>query len=666
MSRSRSVTVGLISVTILTILANIGCAAAGFSADVSIYPADAKNQESASTYGTSQLVQAAPAAASRPVAGSSAPQEAAPVPLTASSSMQVTLTAARTTISWDERDPDQRRFELPLLFLHQQREAAPAKDRTLVVSVVGVAAGTEIELEAISRHVDTTTGAQHTLTTRVVLPEHPCAVDIPCTVPWTLDAATTLSDFYTLRMKDTTGNVLWSNPDPERPDFVALDTWDAEIGDYVVRVYYATLFPFARSELDLENRLAPSAVTDFFEYVFVPMILDTWHTQLEEWGFGDPIQPDWDPDKIVEIIVTYPPFALFDGIGPYTLFIDRQGNPYPERRIWWRSTVDNFHSYDLLPNGYKVIFAHEFFHLAQWNVLLSTGRPTNYWLMSFIEAQGRFASSAQYPEIEIGERHVVRDISQERVANRFLTQRLNRSYRELEAETVHKYDLGLYWRFLYEQYNDMRVIRAALEEMARHREPDIVTSMPRVMDRAFERLDGPFQSFEESLVAFARTNYALRLEDGRCAAADLAACGGHYYDPKGVYVDPPLEAELAYDGSALNYSGAIPASYGMDFVEVSLDPALQGQPLTVRFQREGEVARFNIQIWKLAPGETKPRSFTAGPEIVPQTGDGAHVYVIPQVDTTVYDRLALIITRPDSDETADPVGDYSVMLGTIE
>lgn len=35
---------------------------------------------------------------------------------------------------------------------------------------------------------------------------------------------------------------------------------------------------------------------------------------------------------------------------------------------------------------------------------------------------------------------------------------------------------------------------------------------------------------------------------------------------------------------------------------------------------------------------------------------------IPQVDTTAYDRLALIVTRLDSDETTDPLGSYSITL----
>ena len=122
------------------------------------------------------------------------------------------------------------------------------------------------------------------------------------------------------------------------------------------------------------------------------------------------------------------------------------------------------------------------------------------------------------------------------------------------------------------------------------------------MNRAFQRVDGPFHSFEDSLIAFARANYALRLDvelGGCCPTAEIGACGGRYYDPEHKYVDPPLEAELFFDGAPLTYKGAVPASFGMDFIELSLAPAAQRQPLTIRLQGEGEVARFSVQVWRL-------------------------------------------------------------------
>jgi hypothetical protein len=181
------------------------------------------------------------------------------------------------------------------------------------------------------------------------------------------------------------------------------------------------------------------------------------------------------------------------------------------------------------------------------------------------------------------------------------------------------------------------------------------------MDAALGRSDGPFHTFEESLVAFARANYGLRLGNGRCTAASRAECGGLYQDPDGAYADPPLEAKLNYAGSPVSYDGAIPTSYGMDFIEVTLNPFLQGQPLTIVLQGGGAGARFNVQIWRLGPG-VKPHATTLHPEVVPQDQGSDHVYAIPQLDTMAYDRLAVIVARVDGGESSDPVGAYTVVV----
>jgi len=579
-------------------------------------------------------------------------------------SIQVTLSAAHWTTSWDAQDPERPRFDLPLLYLHREREGAAEADRTLAINISGIAARTdiEVEVEVVSWHVNGSTGDQQDETRSFVLPDRPCTSDDPCTVQWTFDPTTTLSDFYCLRVKDSVGHLLWENPYSDQPDFVMLDTWDVGLGDYTVRVYYATLFPFARGQNDLDNRLPPGAVTDFIERQFVPIIVDTWNTQFHTWGFA-PIHPDWDPDKVVEIIITDPPFALFDGTGTYTRLIGADGLPYPERRIWWFSSNNAFQAYDSLENGCKVTFSHKFFHLVQWNTLVSTGHPESFWLYVFIEGQGKFAPSVQYPELEIRKNHVVvGNSAYASAANRFLALRLNTSYKDLETSKEGKYDATLYWRFLYEQFDDMGIIRASLEEMAVHFDPDIVGSMESAMNEAFRRFGGPFHTFEDSLIAFARANYALRLKNGRCAADDLAECDGFYHDPDNTYADPPLEAKLNYDGSLLTYDGSIPTSFGMDFVEVSLNPVVHNQPVVVTFRGEGAVAQFNVQIWKLGPGGAKPQAITPHPGTIPQNRGDAHMYVIPHLDTTAYDRLAFIITRLDAKESPDPIGEYTIVL----
>jgi hypothetical protein len=101
----------------------------------------------------------------------------------------------------------------------------------------------------------------------------------------------------------------------------------------------------------------------------------------------------------------------------------------------------------------------------------------------------------------------------------------------------------------------------------------------------------------------------------------------------------------------------------MDFLEVRLDPVAQNQPLTIRFQREAATAHFHVQVWKLAPGGSKPRAVTRQPGVMIQTADNEQIYTITKLDMETFDRLALIITRMDSDETIDTVGSYRVRLG---
>ena len=100
--------------------------------------------------------------------------------------------------------------------------------------------------------------------------------------------------------------------------------------------------------------------------LFVPEKYD-----IQAWGFGQPLPPEWDGDGVVEVIITAPPYALFGGTGTYTVSTLSGRRTYPERRIWWRASFGEFLLYDTLENAYKVVFAHEFFHLMQWNIRLS-------------------------------------------------------------------------------------------------------------------------------------------------------------------------------------------------------------------------------------------------------------------------------------------------------
>jgi hypothetical protein len=232
----------------------------------------------------------------------------------------------------------------------------------------------------------------------------------------------------------------------------------------------------------------------------------------------------------------------------------------------------------------------------------------------------------------------------------------------MEAESYDRYNLAMYWRYLYEQFNGMEVVRVGLEEMTRHYDPDVVSAIAGVMNSAFARIEGPVRSYEESLIGFARAAYALGLENGRCATEDLSACGGYFYDPHGMYANPALEARIEYKGGTRAFDGAVPASFGMDFIEVSVDRELQSQPVTITFQAKGTVARFNVQIWELGRGQPNPRALTPVPETTLQNSADAPVNAVLLLDRAQCEGLAIIITRLDADEAVDPAGSYRITL----
>jgi hypothetical protein len=197
---------------------------------------------------------------------------------------------------------------------------------------------------------------------------------------------------------------------------------------------------------------------------------------------------------------------------------------------------------------------------------------------------------------------------------------------------------------------------------------DVVTQMPALMDEVFKDSLCPFTTHSESLIAFARAIYALRLEGGRCAVpGSPVGCG--FYDPQHLYHDPPVDS-IPYAGDEISFSAAdqlapagIKSSFGMDFVEVILDPAVDGKPLTLELHNPpGAAATFNVQLWRLGPSAGKPRAITALPErMALQPGAGV-VYTITRVDTAAFDRLALIITRLDPHEGKDAMGSYTIRL----
>jgi hypothetical protein len=258
-----------------------------------------------------------------------------------------------------------------------------------------------------------------------------------------------------------------------------------------------------------------------------------------------------------------------------------------------------------------------------------------------------------------------------------------------ECETD-AYSAAVYWRFLYEQCGGLRdgdgmregvedpaagmsVIRRALTALYSGKivdidaSTDLVGATPKILDEALSGSSCPFQTYEESLVAFSRAVYGLRVVGGRCVEPGLpAGCG--LYDPHDVYPNPPVRT-IAFTGAAREVRNEMMGGFGIHFIDVFLGPATDGQALTLALYVPPALdAELNVQILRLADPVGKSSSPHALVRRVADEGpaevgpDGRLVYVIPQIRTAASNRLGLIITRLDAQGTSEPVGEYALLL----
>jgi hypothetical protein len=447
-------------------------------------------------------------------------------------------------------------------------------------------------------------------------------------------------------------------------------------------VYYADMFPFRKNTRDPATWLPREDVTDYVGTELVPRMIEAFRVQTDEWGF--PWYDAWTsyrsgPDA-ERLSVT-----LSDG---RTWFHDRA----PLRAhsgIAIKVTGGDSAQYDTLTDGVMSTFHHELFHNHQRNISLNesdsgaVAGKGGAWEF-FSEGTAVLASSVGQPSLQftsISRAYVSR-------ANSFIgdlgpMSDLNKSY-----EGLYPYNAAIYWRFLYEQCGQaengspgaaagMAVIRRALtilysgEVVDVTASTDLIVALPTIMDRALSGSRCPFDTYAESLTAFSHAVYSLRLDGGRCAAPGFpAGCG--FYDPYGLYKDPPIETVI-YSGEDRQHAGEIPSSFGMDFVHVTLGRAADGQPLRLELdQAPGAAAEFAVQVREL---KNLDRSLKLEPVSTRGTGQralqtkspaGELSYVIPAVDRTAYDTLGLIITRVDAGERSDPLGEYTIVLRPAE
>jgi hypothetical protein len=444
-------------------------------------------------------------------------------------------------------------------------------------------------------------------------------------------------------------------------------------------VYYCDMFPFRQTNFDPTTWLSRGSISHYVNTELVPGMTRAFSLQSDGWGF--PWHDAWTSFRVGEDTERLS-VALSDGRMWFHGFAPSKAHAEISIMVTGSINVD----YDTLTDGILSTFHHELFHNLQRNINLNSGGDGDVdgqgdaWQF-FSEGTAVLASSVRQPAAQFaqafGEPTYVLNTNRF-LGNDSLPGDLNTGYGRIFPNHA-----AVYWRFLYEQCGGMRggienpaagmaIIRRVLTVLYSGDIVDIsastnlVGAMHGIMDQALAGSACPFQTYEESLLAFARAIYALRLEGGRCTAPGTPdGCG--FYDPNNQYLYPPLST-ITYAGIDQQYADEIGGSYGVDFVDVVLDPAAAGQSLTLEFYpAPGADATFNVQIWQLVdsgPG-AKPRRIPS--QVVPAVLTGANAdghlsHDIPAIDTTVTNRLGLIVTRVDARESSDPVGAYTIVL----
>ncbi len=442
-------------------------------------------------------------------------------------------------------------------------------------------------------------------------------------------------------------------------------------------VYYLDMVPFRKNELDPATWLPRGSVPDYVSGELVPRMVEAFRVQTNAWGF--PWHGAWTSYRRGEDAERLS-VALSDG----RTWFHGKAPQKAHSAISIRVAGGDNDLYDTLTDGLLNSFHHELFHNLQRSIQRNEGGQGplagagGVWAF-FSEGMSVLASSVGQPELQFrwSRAYVSR-------ANGFLG-RSGRQVDDLNTSyaTMSPYRSAIYWRFLYERCGQtgdggidpavgMEVVRRALtllyagDVVDSSTSTDLVGAVPEIMDRALEASPCPFDTYAESLTAFARAVYGLGLEDGQPEAAASPGRWG-FHDPHNVYRDPPVTT-IAQSGTDTRHTGEIPSSFGIDLIEVTLDPAVNGQPLALELHTvPGAAASFAVQAWTADAAMRAPDSSASAPEdaqviLTTRQLGGKLTHVIPAVDAIRLSKLGLIVTRIDANERLDPVGEYTIIL----
>lgn len=599
----------------------------------------------------------------------------------------------------DENNTEPHNREIPHLVLNRNGVLTPGYERTLVVTVPNLAVpptGMYVQLTIETQHGDPDLGGGNEHVMQVwketnfvpYLALTQQGVSINFTI--TFDRFTKLqdriiltpTDYYRYRVVafDPEGDVLLETS--EDYAFLMENQWRVPLPgvneispnaapDELI-VYFYDMIPFQAHSIDPLTQILRQEVERYIQTELVPAMVEAFRVQTDIWGF--PWYSEWFNYRQDEN-----PKTLSVALGEYKVWFHGKAPSLGHSMISIR--VDgSVGEYESFTDGIMSVFHHELFHNHQRNISLHFGSQGSLagmdeaWMV-FSEGTAVLASSVGQPKVQFEQTNGARSYLKR--ANAFIGSEgtisggLNKSYERIPYQTA------VYWRFLYEKCGGlkdgrenpaegMKVIRLALETLYKgeivniNSSTDVPGALPRIMDHALANTPScPFRNYEESLKNFARSIYMLRLENGRCTGTRRShQCA--FYDPSGLYPTPPVEGTVLLVETEISVNGNIPASFGMDFMEIMTGASRDARSVTIIFERaSGSLSDFNIEVMVIKNPESDVENSKGFFEATSfKTTNGQTMINVNEINE--FDYLALIITRLDSHERSEPLGNYRI------
>jgi len=596
--------------------------------------------------------------------------------------------------------------KIPHLVLNRNGVLTPGFERTLLLSLENLAvpkSGLYARLIIETQHSDPDLGRKNTNKVQLwketkfipysVEPQRLVSVDFNIAFQGFLKrqqkSIQTPTDYYSyqITLLDSQGNTLQEIS--EEYAFLMENQWRVPLPKVLeaspnaapneLLIYYYDMIPFQADLRDPDTQIPRQDVGRYIQTELIPAMVDAFETQTNLWQL--PWYEEWSNYRTDE-----DPKTLSVALGEYSTWFHGSAPSIGHALISIR--VDgSFREYSNITDGILSVFHHELFHNQQRNISLHFRDKGNIagndeaWKL-FTEGTATLASFVGQPTVQFEPATRMRTYLKR--ANTFIGSdggfigNLNKNYQEIP------YHLAIYWRFLYESCGGikngiedpatgMQVIRHTLETLYKGEvvnvssSTDVTEALPRILDIALKATPScTFRTYDESLIHFARAIYLLRLEDGRCSTPnDSTYCG--FYDPYKLYQTPHAEDYLIQADSTTQINGSISRSYGIDLIELELDPSTEGKTLKLIFKNiSNPENEFNVELWKIKTlqSESAPESYLAQTDEPKstRTENGYLTMEIANLSVNDFNGLGLIITRMDSYEDTEASGRYLIQL----